>query len=172
MQLDPAMLRRIVVKGPSQQAIVAWARLVRACNRLLEAVEGALKAAKLPPLSWYDVLYELYQAREEGLRQFEIGARTLMSKYNLSRLLDRLEGEGLVRRRACREDGRGNLVHITQSGIELLREMWPVYALVLEAELEAVLSPREVSTLGRILGKLAPRPESDRKARAAPRRAS
>jgi DNA-binding MarR family transcriptional regulator len=172
MQLDPAMLRRAMEKGPSQPVIVAWARLVRACNRLLEAVEGALKAARLPPLSWYDVLYELYRVREEGLRQFEIGARILMSKYNLSRLLDRLEGEGLVRRHACPDDGRGNRVHITQSGTELLRKMWPVYASVLEAELEAALSAREVSTLGAILGKLAPRPESDRKARAAPPRAS
>ena len=46
-----------------------------------------------------------------GLRQFEIGAAVLLSKYNVSRLLDRLEKEKLLERYVCEEDGRGAHVY-------------------------------------------------------------
>jgi DNA-binding MarR family transcriptional regulator len=84
-----------------RQAVTAWARLLRAQRQLLEKVEGDLKAKGLPPLAWYDVLFELYQGPDKKLRQFEIGEKMLLSKFNLSRLIDRLEKDRLVRREPC-----------------------------------------------------------------------
>jgi DNA-binding MarR family transcriptional regulator len=69
------------------------------------------------------VLWELYRAEGRQLRQFEIGERVLLAKYNLSRLLDRLEAEGLVVRQPCEEDRRGANVVLTEAGKALLRQM-------------------------------------------------
>lgn len=144
-----------MTQRPSEQAVTAWARLVRAESLLLGHVHQALKAAGLPPLVWYDVLLELHRSRDEGgLRQYQLGERMLLPKHNLSRLVDRLVRDGLVERLACLEDGRGNIVRITREGASLLKRMWPVYATVIHEQLESRLTPDEVSALAGILGKL------------------
>lgn len=138
---------------PTEHTIAAWARLLRVHTQWQEQVQSALKAAELPPLAWYDVLLELHRKRH-GLRQYEIGERMLLPKHNLSRLLDRLEKEALVTRRASPEDGRGNRVLITRSGRRLLQRMWPVYGRVIQECLEQRLTTAEVTTLAKLLDKL------------------
>lgn len=140
-------------KRPSDEAIAAWARLVRAESLLEKRVHEALKAAGLPPLAWYDVLLELHRSRS-GLRQYEIGEEILLPKHNLSRLIDRLQREGLVERASCPEDGRGNIVRITPAGTRLLKQMWPTYGAVIYEHLEHRLTPAEISTLSDILHRL------------------
>jgi DNA-binding MarR family transcriptional regulator len=144
---------------PSEPAVTTWARLLLTQTQLLDYVNAALKAARLPPLTWYDVLLELHRARDGGLRQYEIGAKTLLSKYNLSRLIDKLEHEHLVQRLSCPEDGRGNVVRITDAGTKLLKRMWPVYGGAIHAQLEGKLTPAEISALGEILNKLIKQPD-------------
>ncbi len=125
---------------------------------LLTTIHSALKSAGLPPLVWYDVLLELHRSPTRGLRQYEIGDQILLPKYNLSRLLDRLEREGLVERQSCSEDGRGNVVRITSAGTELLRRVWPVYGAVISEQLEGKLTSTEITALGEILNKLLEQP--------------
>ena len=132
----------------------AWIQFHRTQRLLLEGVEVALKRQKLPPIAWYDVLVELNRDPEMGLRQFEIGGRILLSKHNLSRLLDRLEKEALVRRRACSEDGRGNMITITAKGQTTLQAMWPVYKSAIEENFAGKLEAKDLKELLRILGKI------------------
>jgi DNA-binding MarR family transcriptional regulator len=154
--MQPDVTRLVFMKPRlNEHTIRAWSRLVRTETALVEQIQAALKAAGLPPLGWYDVLLELQRAPNGELRQYEIGAQTLLTKYNLSRLVDRLQREALVERHACAEDGRGNRVRITHAGIELLQRIWPVYAAVLETQFESRLTTDEILALERILGKLA-----------------
>jgi DNA-binding MarR family transcriptional regulator len=140
---------------PDEDAqILAWARLVRAQQLVLERVEAELKAASLPPLRWYDVLLELHRVGGEGLRQFEIGAAVLLSKYNISRLLDRMEREDLLVRQSCETDGRGAQVQITEPGRDLLRRMWPVYRAALNAHFGAYFSEADLKRLSRVLAQI------------------
>ena len=139
---------------PSKRTQQAWIDLHRTHRLLLERVESALKRAGLPPLDWYDALLELRRKRDTGLRQFQLGGRVLLSKHNLSRLIDRLEQKGLVRRHACSEDGRGNLIRITAAGETMLEAMWPVYGDVIEASIGKRLTRDEVVELSRLLGQL------------------
>src|SRR6478752_7510203 len=81
---------------PSDAATEAWIGIMRAQQKLLLAIEADLKQAGMPPLGWYDVLWELVRAPDGRLRPFEIEERTLLAQYNLSRLIDRLETAGLV----------------------------------------------------------------------------
>jgi DNA-binding MarR family transcriptional regulator len=138
--------------------ITAWARLMRAQQALLERVEANLKAAELPPLGWYDVLIELSRADGGKLRQFEIGDKVLLSKYNVSRLLDRLEDEHLVERLSCPEDKRGAHVAITKEGKALLKKMWPVYERAIGEHFRRHLSESEVGVLAELMERLIPRP--------------
>jgi DNA-binding MarR family transcriptional regulator len=137
-----------------ETTLTAWARLVRAQQVLLERVEAALKKAGLPPLRWYDVLLELHRAGSKGLRQFEIGAAVLLSKHNVSRLLDRLEKEKLLERYVCEEDGRGARVQITAAGSDLVKRMWPVYGAAITEHFAQYFSKIELKQLTTLLGRL------------------
>lgn len=140
-------LKYPIMKTPSEQVESAWVLLVRAQQVLLNHVEAQLKACGLPPLSWYDVLLELSRDSHAGLRQYEIAERILLTKHNMSRLIDRLEGAGYVERRVCDEDGRGNVVHITKKGVKLKQDMWPVYARAIQTLIGDALSASQIQSL-------------------------
>lgn len=139
---------------PDDRTVAAWTALMRAGTRTLGRIEASLKAAGLPPLEWYDALLEIERAGPQGIRPFALKERLLLPQYGTSRLLARLETQGLVARRACQEDRRGQVVAITAPGRMLRREMWPVYAEALEAALGTRLEPGEADTLARLLGRL------------------
>ena len=113
----------------------AWAVLLTAHATLVEHVEAALAAAGLPALAWYDALWELEKAGGR-LRMRELAQRVVLSKSNLSRLADRLEGADLVERADAADDGRGYDLVLTRAGRAMRRRMWPLY----EAQIEALFS--------------------------------
>lgn len=50
-----------------------------------------------------------------------------IERYNLTRLIDRLESEGLVERHRSDSDGRGAVAAITDKGRTLRKQMWQIY---------------------------------------------
>ncbi|AZO13942.1 MarR family transcriptional regulator [Mesorhizobium sp. M2A.F.Ca.ET.043.05.1.1] len=147
--------------SPSPEAIAAWARLVRVSRQLVKRTEDALKANALPPLAWYDVLHELAEAGEGGLRPFELIDRVLLAQYGVSRLLARLEADGLVEKLPVSDDGRGQTVRITASGREMRRRIWAVYGTCIADRMDGRLSAQELKTLASLLGRLRDPPASD-----------
>lgn len=141
-------------KTLSDSTITAWARLVRTSQFVIGAIEADLKAAGMPPLHWYDVLLELERAEGGELRPREIARETLFTRYNVTRLVDRLERQGLAKRVACLEDARGAVVQITDKGRKLRHKMWPVYATAIERHFANKLDQREVGHLARLLRKI------------------
>ena len=140
-----------MIQNPSETVIRVWARLMKAQQLALASVERKLKAAGLPPLVWYDVLLEVERAGHEGLRPFELERAMLLAQYNLSRLVDRIERAGFVERRACEDDGRGQLVAITERGKAIRRKMWPIYSQAVEATVGKHLSVKQTETLDVLL---------------------
>jgi DNA-binding MarR family transcriptional regulator len=132
----------------------AWTRLIRAERGLVEAIEAELRAGDFPPLAWYDVLLELWRRPNHRLRQSELQSELLLAQYNLSRLVDRLEGAGLVRRESCRQDARSRWVVATPAGLALRETMWPAYAAAIERHVGSKLSAEEAAALAGLLGKL------------------
>jgi DNA-binding MarR family transcriptional regulator len=156
------MLQSMTEKStPSPKAIKAWARLMRVSRQLLERAEDALKDSDLPPLAWYDVLHELAEAGESGLRPFQLIERTLFAQYNISRLLARLEADGLVEKLRVADDGRGRTVRITGKGRETRRRMWAVYGRSIVELVGGRLSASELDALSMLLGRLRHPPASD-----------
>jgi DNA-binding MarR family transcriptional regulator len=143
-----------VTERPSNQVVMAWARLLKAERLALARVEAALKQAGLPALAWYDVLLELERASDTGLRPFELERALLLAQYNLSRLLDRIEREGLVERAPCPQDGRGHVLRLSARGRSMRKTMWPVYARAIEAAVGSCLDEREAETLSALLARI------------------
>ncbi|MER8389253.1 MarR family winged helix-turn-helix transcriptional regulator [Mesorhizobium sp. M0166] len=139
---------------PSPPAIKAWARLMRVSRQLVERAEDALKDSGLPPLAWYDVLHELAEAGEGGLRPFQLTERTLFAQYNISRLLARLEADGLVEKLPVADDGRGQTIRVTDKGRETRRRMWAVYGRSIAELVGSRLSNDELDGLSALLGRL------------------
>jgi DNA-binding MarR family transcriptional regulator len=137
-------------------AIEAWASLVRTEKALVDKVEERLKSAGFPPLDWYHVLYEVDRTPKGMMRQSGVQERTQLAQYNVCRLVDRLEREGLVERHQCQLDGRNNVLVITARGRALRRAMWPVYAAAIEENFGARLTQAEAEQLARLLAKVAP----------------
>ena len=146
---------------PSPEAITAWARLMRVSRQLVERAEDTLKESGLPPLAWYDVLHELAEAGEGGLRPFQLIERTLFAQYNISRLLARLEADGLVEKLPVADDGRGQTIRITAKGRETRRRMWAIYGRSIAELVGARLSPDELNMVSALLGRLRHPPASD-----------
>ncbi|RWC45286.1 MarR family winged helix-turn-helix transcriptional regulator [Mesorhizobium sp.] len=147
--------------APAPEAIKAWARLMRVSRQLMESAEEALKADGLPPLAWYDVLHELAEAGEGGLRPFQLIERTLFAQYNISRLLARLEADGQVEKLPVADDGRGQTIRITAKGRGTRRDMWAVYGRSIAELVGAKLSADELTMVSALLGRLRQPPASN-----------
>ncbi len=108
--------------------LAAWREFLRAHSAMLRRIGRDLEQEGLPPLPWYDVLAALRDAPDRRLRQVDLAERVLLSNSGISRLVDRIESDGLVDRVACPSDRRSFHVQLTDAGGELLGRMWPVYA--------------------------------------------
>jgi DNA-binding MarR family transcriptional regulator len=148
---------------PCEATVLAWSRLMRAHRAALAAAEQALRDGGLPPLEWYDVLWELERAGP--LRPRDLQGRLLLAQYNLSRLLDRMADAGLLERRTCKEDGRGLVVAATKEGVKLRRRIWPVYAEAIQVAIGAKLGPTDAAALAALLGRLTEAEPAARSAR-------
>ena len=141
--------RKIEIPQPH---LDAWRAFLNAHAATIERVERALDAAGLPPLSWYDVLWPLYRAPRRELRMGELNSQVVtISRTGLTRLVDRLEAAGLVRRTPSPEDRRGTVVAITREGSALLRRMWPEYAKEIQRCFVDVLDQDEAARLQKTL---------------------
>ena len=136
-------------KDPRERAWVAVQRFGRAA---LERVEGHVESKGFPSLEWYDVLWAL--ERLGPVRQRDLAENMLVARYSISRLLDRMEAEGLVERRTCPEDGRGQMVHATEAGAALRKRIWVgAYREAIQSSFSA-LSEDEAAQLAELLSKL------------------
>lgn len=86
---------------------------------LIDILDAELRAERAISLVWYDALVHLETA-PEGRSMTELANRILASKSGLTRVIDRMEAEGLVRRERPPEDRRVVKVLITPSGLETL----------------------------------------------------
>ncbi len=146
----------------------AWRKYLTSFWRIFAAIESDLAAAKLPSLSWYDALYVLYLAPERRLRMSELATSVLLSRSGLTRLVDKLEKEGLLLRKACPTDGRVQHAELTDKGVEMLRKIWPVYRAGIAKYFASEISDAEARQLAAIFSRMSPEVPSPTPAEPAP----
>lgn len=118
------------MKTPTAAAAVStetWALFLTAHSVLVREIEKRLKDAGFPPLAWYDVLWILERTPEQRLRMSALADQLVLTRFNVTRLVDRLVEAGLVARRQTKEDGRGFHAVLTDKGRTLRGQMWTVY---------------------------------------------
>lgn len=114
--------------GLTEAGLAAWRAFLNAHATVIDVLERELAAAECLPLSSYDVLLALAEAPERRRRMHELASAVVLSRSGLTRLVDRLEAEGLLRREACPTDRRGAFAVLTPEGLAALRRAWPIYA--------------------------------------------
>jgi DNA-binding MarR family transcriptional regulator len=143
---------RIPPGGPSPAGFLAWRALLRAHAAAVGAIERDLAASEPDlPLSWYDVLVALVAAPERRLRLRELAREALLSRSGLTRLVDRLEAAGLLRREPDPTDRRGAFAVLTEAGYQAVRRTWPLYARGIQAHFARHLDDEEAAILTRAL---------------------
>src|SRR6476469_7673980 len=130
--------------GISAEHLRAWRAVLSVQSAVVARVEAALSEAGLPPLSWYDVLWALRSAPRGRLRMGALAGHVTISRGGLTKLVDRLEDDGLLVREACPTDRRCFDSVLTEKGRGVLRQIWPVYERVLVESL-APLTEREAA---------------------------
>ena len=102
--------------------LAAWRGMLKVHAALVKALDSELEAAHGLPLSSYEVLIFLRAAPERRMRMAELADRTLLSRYGMTRLVDRLERDGLLRRDTCSSDARGCFAVLTEKGEAVIDE--------------------------------------------------
>ena len=99
----------------------AWRGLLRAHASLTKALDAELEAAHGLPLTSYEVLLHLNETSGAAMRMCDLATSVILSRSGLTRLVDRLEREGLVERQSCPQDARGSYAVLTERGRERLQ---------------------------------------------------
>jgi len=98
-----------------------WRAFLHAHARLLRRLDEELQAEHGLSLAEYDALLQLAHATDRRLRMSALAERVLLSRSGITRLVDRLEGSGMVARSACVTDARGAEASLTPAGLDRLR---------------------------------------------------
>ena len=105
----------------------AWRGLLRVHAALVKALDDELEAEHGLPLSSYEVLIHLREAPGQRLRMAELAERALLSRSGMTRLVDRLERDGLLARDKCEKDARGCFAVLTPDGSAYLERVRPTH---------------------------------------------
>lgn len=104
----------------TQREFGAWAGLLRAHAALTRELDADLEAAHGLPLTSFEVLMYLADSDGERMRMSDLADRVRLSRSGLTRLVDRLETQGLIKRATCPSDARGSFAVLTTAGGERL----------------------------------------------------
>lgn len=126
----------------------AWRGMLRAHAAMAKALDAQLEAAHGLQLSSYEVLMYLADAEDERMRMCDLASSILLSRSGLTRLVDRLQREGLLERVACNDDARGAFAKLTPAGREKLRAARATHLAGVRAMFLDLFSPEELEMLG------------------------
>ncbi len=107
-----------------------WSALVEQHARVTIALERALAEHDLG-ISEFEVLAELASAPENECRMQQLSGTVHLSQSALSRVVGRLEEQGLVTRFMCQDDRRGIFASLTPAGRERYELARPIHSSVL-----------------------------------------
>ena len=139
---------------------VAFSRLMGARANLMSELNASLVAQHGLTLNDYGALLLLSRAGEEGMRRIDLAHELQLSPSGITRLLERLEDQGLVGKGACKEDARVSYAVLTDAGLTKLKECAPGHIADIEERLGAVLDDAEMDTLAKLLGRFSKPDES------------
>jgi DNA-binding MarR family transcriptional regulator len=140
----------------SREELAAWRGLLRVHASMTKALDAELVREHGLPLSSYEVLLFLADSPEGRLRMSELAEGVLLSRSGLTRLVDRMEAEGLLKRERCEDDARGYNALITDKGRDLFQLARRTHLDGVRQRFLSRLTSDELRTLAELWEKLAP----------------
>ena len=146
------MNRAPVKSGPD--SLIVWEALLRVSTTLIQTLERELVEGEHLPLSWYDVFVQLSLAKDGRLRMQALADSVVFSPSGLTRLVDRMEKAGMVKREHAKDDRRGYFVAITPKGRQTMAKARPLHHRGINEHFARYLTSGEMQSLYAILSKV------------------
>jgi DNA-binding MarR family transcriptional regulator len=145
--------KRVEPLTPDEEAVVrSLSRLMYALPRAIDA--DMVREQRLPAID-YLTLMHLSEAPDRQLRMSELAGACDMSLSGMTRVVHRLEGQGLVQRVRCEWDARGWNAVLTDAGFARLRQAWPSNLAAVRRHFLDHLTGIDLGALARALGSVA-----------------
>lgn len=96
-------------------------------NRLSNEISAFLTPHNLSPGKFNILMIVKHQGKDKGLSQVEVSKRLIVTPSNMTKMIDKLEKEGMVSRSALAGDKRVKVLKITPKGSDLLDKVWGDY---------------------------------------------
>ncbi len=143
----------------TEAELAAWRGFLRVHTALFRQLDAELEAAHNLPLSSYEVLIALRAAPGGRLRMADLAGRALLSRSGMTRLVDRLERQGLLTRCSCSDDARGCYAVLTEGAAALLDRARPTHLDGVRARFLAHLDADDLERLSTIWERMLPQPD-------------
>jgi DNA-binding MarR family transcriptional regulator len=135
--------------------LAAWRSFINAHASVIDRIERDLARNGQLPLTSYDVLVALAEAEGQRLRMNDLANQVVvLSRSGVTRLVDRLERDGLLQRERTAQDRRGAYAVLTEEGRNALDRARPVYAQAIVDYFARYLSEAEVRVITDALGRI------------------
>jgi DNA-binding MarR family transcriptional regulator len=141
------------LSSPSPERLRAWRLYFESALALHDVLDAELERDAGLPLRWYDVLVHLEET-PDGLRMNELAERILYSKSGFTRVVDRMEEAGLVRRVRPEHDRRSIFVVLTDRGRETLELARRHHRDAIDQHFSCHLADSDIKALTRALEKV------------------
>jgi DNA-binding MarR family transcriptional regulator len=141
------------VSSPTPERLRAWRLFFESALALLDVLDAELEQVVGIPQRWYDVLVHLEES-PQGVPMNELADRILYSKSGFTRVVDRMEEAGLVRRARLENDRRTILIVLTDKGTETLKRARRHHRDGIERHFSQHLTDADVKALTRALEKV------------------
>jgi DNA-binding MarR family transcriptional regulator len=148
------MAQRSATAPETSLAIDAFVRLVRASVAVTRDLSAQLNADHGLSINEYEALLQLARAPDSRMRRVDLAEGLLLTASGVTRLLDGLEGDGLVGRDVCQADRRVSYAVITEAGRDKLREASKSHTRQIRELLGAHYADDELAQLVELLGRL------------------
>jgi DNA-binding MarR family transcriptional regulator len=135
------------------ESFAALHALARVRARIWEALDRQLQTSEQISITWFEVLARLAQS-DGAVPMNELASALLSSPSGMTRLVDRIEFSGLVRRTPHQSDRRVTLVEITHQGRDLLERVMPDIKRVVVQRFASRISEEQAHSLRSILEQL------------------
>jgi DNA-binding MarR family transcriptional regulator len=134
------------LSSPSPERLRAWRLYFESALALVDVLDAEFERDAGLPIRWYDVLVQLEETAD-GLRMNELAEHILYSKSGFTRVVDRMEEAGLVRRVYPETDRRSIFVVATDKGLEAMERARRHHRHWIEEHFSRPLSDTDIKAL-------------------------